>query len=349
MRDRRIDELAEEVARGALTPIDIARRIEQHMRTSYDYSLDLSQIGDVDPLADFLFDVKAGHCEFFATSMVMLLRARRIPARLVNGFQMGEYSELSDSFTVRQSDAHSWVEMYFSNFGWVPFDPTPPAGLSNYDSGFVAQLRRYFEGIEMFWQERIVGFGHGEQLAMLASFQQNLSNFERGAARSFFDWVSSVGRSAMSVMSGQSNSDEGDSAAENAPVTTSTSSRLAAILGHPFVMGFLGLLAAAVALYEWRRYSRSWRQLARRNGRNSAVAFYHEMSRMLERRGIKREPSLTPREFAASVGMTEVSDLTQAYEHARYSERALTSDEVARVGSLLQQLKRRKTAIAKTN
>ena len=94
VRDRRIDELAEQVTRGAVTPLEIARRIEQHLRTSYEYSLDLSRIGDVDPLADFLFEVRAGHCEFFATAMVMLLRARRIPARLVNGFQMGEYSEI---------------------------------------------------------------------------------------------------------------------------------------------------------------------------------------------------------------------------------------------------------------
>ena len=167
VRDRRMDELAEEITRAATTPYEIARRIEQHMKTSYDYTLDLSRIGDTDPLADFLFEVRAGHCEFFASAMVMPTRARRIPARLVNGFQMGEYSEVSDSFTVRQSDAHSWVEVYFANHGWVAFDPTPPAGLSNYDDGLIARLRQYFEGLEMFWQERVVGFGPGEQLAML--------------------------------------------------------------------------------------------------------------------------------------------------------------------------------------
>lgn len=349
VRDRRMDELAEEVTRGAINTIDIARRIEQHLRTSYEYSLDLSRIGDVDPLADFLFDVKAGHCEFFATAMVMLLRARRIPARLVNGFQMGEYSDLSDSFTVRQSDAHSWVEVYFNQYGWVAFDPTPPAGLSNYDSGFVAQLRKYFEGLEMFWQERIVGFGPGEQLAMLASFQQNLSNLERGTARGFIDWVSGVGKSVVSMVAGRSDNNTEDASGEDAQAQTQPQSRVAAILEHPFLIGFIFAIAAALAVYEWRRYSHSWRRLARRNGRSSAVAFYHEMSRILERRGLRREPSLTPREFAASIGLTEVRELTNAYEHARYSESELSPDEIARVGVLLQQLKRRKPAIPQAN
>ena len=349
VRDRRMDELAEEVTRGAITPIDVARRVEQHLRTSYEYSLDLSRIGDVDPLADFLFDVKAGHCEFFATAMVMLLRARRIPARLVNGFQMGEYSDLSDSFTVRQSDAHSWVEVYFSQFGWVPFDPTPPAGLSSYDTGFVAQLRKYFEGLEMFWQERIVGFGPGEQLAMLASFQQKLSNFERGAARGFIDWASGVGKSVVSMVTGRNDNNTEDASSEDAPAQPQAQSRIAAILEHPVVIGFIFAIAAALAIYEWRRYARSWRRLARRNGRSSAVAFYHEMSRILERRGMRREPSLTPREFAVSIGVNEVKELTDAYEHARYSESELSPDEIARVGVLLQQLKRRNPAVTRAN
>jgi transglutaminase-like putative cysteine protease len=103
-------------------------------------------------VADFLFNIRAGHCEYFATAMVLMLRARRIPARLVNGFQMGEYSDVSGVYTVRQSDAHSWVEVYFGQNHWVAFDPTPAAGMSTYGGGLAAQLRQYLDAFELFWQ-----------------------------------------------------------------------------------------------------------------------------------------------------------------------------------------------------
>ena len=95
------------------------------MRSAYGYTLDLRRVEDGDPVADFLFNMREGHCEYFASAMVLMLRSRRVPARLVNGFQMGEYNEAADVYTVRQSDAHSWVEAYFPRQGhsgvWRPF------------------------------------------------------------------------------------------------------------------------------------------------------------------------------------------------------------------------------------
>src|SRR5213079_3163916 len=85
--------------------------------------------GGRDPLADFLFNVKVGHCEYFATAMAVMLRTRGIGSRVVNGFLPGEYNQAAGAFTVRQSDAHSWVEVYFPQAdSWITFDPTPPAG-----------------------------------------------------------------------------------------------------------------------------------------------------------------------------------------------------------------------------
>ena len=340
VRDRRIDVLAEEITRAATTPYEIARRIEQHMKTSYDYTLDLSRIGDTDPLADFLFEVRAGHCEFFATAMVMLMRSRRIPARLVNGFQMGEYSEVSDSFTVRQSDAHSWAEVYFTNHGWVAFDPTPPAGLSTYDNGLIARLRQYFEGLEMFWQERVVGFGPSEQLAMFVAFQQSLTSFERGSVRGFMAWASGIAKSVESAFKGDAEATAPDESTEG-----KGSVSLSRIASHPIFLVFVALCAIGLGAMEWRRWAKSWRRLARRDGPSSAVAFYHEMSRTLERSGIKRAPEATPREFARTVGLLEVEELTRKYEHARYSSTPLTQEEVTRISILLKSIKQRKSKV----
>ena len=93
---------------------------------SYRYSLELKgRPGSADPLAVFLFESRAGHCEYFATAMAVMLRQTGIPARLVNGFRTGEYNALGDAWVVRQYDAHSWVEAYFKPYGWIEFDPTP--------------------------------------------------------------------------------------------------------------------------------------------------------------------------------------------------------------------------------
>jgi hypothetical protein len=89
-----------------------ARVIEQHLQSDFGYTLDL-KAGGADPLADFLFRVREGHCEYFSTAMAVMLRTQGVAARVVNGFQMGEYNDAADAYTVTQRDAHSWVEVYF--------------------------------------------------------------------------------------------------------------------------------------------------------------------------------------------------------------------------------------------
>src|SRR5712692_4833518 len=97
---------------GARNGYDAARAVETYLRDNYGYTLDL-KAGGPDPLADFLFNVKEGHCEYFSTAMAVMLRTQGIATRVVNGFLPGQFNETADAFTVRQSDAHSWVEVYF--------------------------------------------------------------------------------------------------------------------------------------------------------------------------------------------------------------------------------------------
>ena len=110
---------------GAVTPYDKARAIEAYLRTNYRYTLDVSTPNGVDPLFNFLFNSKAGYCEFFASAMGDMLRTLGIPTRLVNGFGPGTYDTAATAFIVRSEDAHTWVESYFPNYGWIPFEPTP--------------------------------------------------------------------------------------------------------------------------------------------------------------------------------------------------------------------------------
>jgi len=111
---------------GATTPYDKAAAIEAYLRnpSNFTYSLDAKTPDDVDPMEYFLFQSKKGYCEFFATAMGDMLRSLGIPARLVNGFGPGTFDAQTNQYVVRGEDAHTWVEVYFPKYGWIPFEPT---------------------------------------------------------------------------------------------------------------------------------------------------------------------------------------------------------------------------------
>src|SRR6266478_484066 len=104
--DPRITELARQTTKNARTPFDKALAIETFLRTRYTYTLNLTGKHGDEPLAHFIFEKRAGHCEYFASAMAIMLRTLGIPSREVNGFLPGEYNELGGDYIVRASDAH---------------------------------------------------------------------------------------------------------------------------------------------------------------------------------------------------------------------------------------------------
>ncbi|MFC7441586.1 transglutaminase-like domain-containing protein [Laceyella putida] len=130
---KRVLSLAKKVTRDADNWYDKAVAIERYLKWNQTYRYDLSNVPTLpegrDFVDHFLFDSKVGYCDHFSTAMVVLLRANQIPARWVKGFAPGElsYSAVSHRYqaTVRNKDAHSWVEVYFPGVGWLPFEPTP--------------------------------------------------------------------------------------------------------------------------------------------------------------------------------------------------------------------------------
>jgi transglutaminase-like putative cysteine protease len=121
----RVRALARDLTASASTPYDRAVAIETYLR-QFPYNLEVPAPPAGRDVADyFLFDLKEGYCDYFATTMTVLARAAGLPARFVIGYANGTYDGLAAHYVVTQADSHAWVEIYFPGLGWVEFEPTP--------------------------------------------------------------------------------------------------------------------------------------------------------------------------------------------------------------------------------
>jgi protein-glutamine gamma-glutamyltransferase len=276
---------------------DTAKAIESYLQQEYAYSFDMKATGP-DPLADFLFNVKSGHCEYFASAMVLLLRTRGIAARLVNGFLPGEYNDAASAYTVRQQDAHSWVEVYFpATRAWVTFDPTPPAGRTEpVRTGLAAQLQKYGEAIELLWFQYVVGYDKQEQRSLATSLQ-----------RSVFDY----GRMASNVLNTLKQYLNGNVLAVVAGVTAFA----------------LTLLLAFFSKRLWRWTRAGFVRSAADERAYSNVQFYERLTSLMEQRGVSRDKHLTPIEFANTLRSNDVMVITRAYNRVRFGGQKLSATE----------------------
>jgi transglutaminase-like putative cysteine protease len=325
--DKRIPELTAEVIKGKTNRYDKARAVEQYLQTQFGYTLDL-KAGGPDPLADFLFNVREGHCEYFATAMAIMLRTQGVATRIVNGFHQGDYNDTVDTYVVRQKNAHSWVEVYFpSEDAWAKFDPTPPAGQTAPSGlgGFSGRLNKYLEALETYWIQYFVAYDNQEQRSLARSvrtgftdYQQNISSYFEHAKGVLGDWWAEV---------------RGDLGTGASVTAIGKAVGLVALI----IAGLLlvsRLLRDIVKLKVWRRVA-DW-LYGRRPA--SIVEFYDRMQKILASKGWVREPHQTPLEFAYAVGMTEAINVTEKYNRVRFGEKYLTSAESDQIDQWLKEL-----------
>jgi transglutaminase-like putative cysteine protease len=298
----RIPELAKEITKNARTPFDKAVAIESYLRERFTYSLNLTGKPGDDPLAHFLFETRAGHCEYFASAMTIMLRTLGIPSREVNGFLPGEYNDLGGDYIVRASDAHSWVEVYFPGMDWETFDPTPAA--PEYETGFLTRLGKYADWMEITWSEWVIGYDFAHQLVLAQNLQRDSRNWSE-SARGWFEHKQRAGKKWMKSWQLQRG-----------------------MLGYLLPIALVFFLAALrfSLLAELIRRVRLFFQLrgskAVRSDPQLASRLYGELLRMLARRGLMRNVSQTPFEFAAAVDSPNlapaVREFTQLYGQARF-------------------------------
>jgi hypothetical protein len=170
----RVRKLAHQVVREGAPPLEKARGIESYLRTAFTYDLGSPSGKSPDPLDDFLFVSRRGHCEFYSTAMVVLLRELKVPARNVTGFIGGSYNRFGHYYAVRQGDAHSWVEVFVPERGWQTFDPTPPAEAAPRSelSGVLAFVRDIIEATGQRWDRYVVGYDLRQQVYLFHSLSR---------------------------------------------------------------------------------------------------------------------------------------------------------------------------------
>jgi protein-glutamine gamma-glutamyltransferase len=302
--DPRIAPLAEQMTARKTTPYDKAVAMEVYLRSKYGYTLDLKGKPGADPLAHFLFETRAGHCEYFASSMTVMLRTLGIPAREVNGFLPGEYNDLAGDYVVRASDAHSWVEVFFPGNGWVTFDPTPD-GPEN-AGGLLSRMGQYLDWLSLTWNEWVISYDFAHQVVLAQNLKASSRNWS-DSLRAWFEKKQQQARGRMKDWEFQHSS-------------------LRYLL--PVALVFFLVVLRADMIPELVRRLKVYAQM--RVGRSShtnpqlAARLYSELLHVLNKRGIQRLETQTPLEFAAAVGDARVApavrEFIDIYSHARFGE-----------------------------
>lgn len=171
--DPRVEQLARKVVGDEKEPLAAANKLAAWLQREYQYTLELG--GDVaDPLGDFLFVRKAGHCEHFATALTLMLRTLGFEARLATGFFGGE--RVGDEYIVRAGDAHAWTHVLVPGRGFVTVDATPPSYRANQSLQVLELLVSYYEAIESAWRRSVVDYSFRDQM----DFVRSLSRPPRG-------------------------------------------------------------------------------------------------------------------------------------------------------------------------
>ena len=325
--DPRIARLAETITATAKNRYDKALAIETYLQNNLGYTLE-KKAGGNEPLADFLFNVREGHCEYFATAMAVMLRTQGIASRVVNGFHGGNFNDAAGVTIVRQRNAHAWVEAYFpKEDAWITFDATPAAGqpTSVQLTGIAGIFNKYLEAIETLWIQRFVAYDNQEQRSLASSvrnrvtdYQSQLNAYLTQAQNVLMKWWADV---------------RGDRG-----VGTSF-----AAIGFGIVYIVAAIFGIMLIVWLYKKIVRLdiWRLLRERlfhTRRTSVVEFYTRMQRLLAEKGMTREPHQTPLEFAFAIGMPEAVNITQKYNRVRFGEKLLSNEEASEIENWLEEL-----------
>jgi len=303
--DPRVPKLAAQITASADNDYDRAAAIQHHLRTHFAYTLQLEQTSVQDPIAHFLFERGRGHCEYFASSMAVMLRTLGIPSRVVTGFRSDEFNDVTGSYVVRAKDAHAWVEAYFPGYGWQTFDPTPSASIGT-PQGW-GRLALYADAMASFWRDWVVSYDSSNQYMLGKAAINSSRNLWEGARI----WARSHYASMLKW-------------ARRSQDRVETSPRRWTLIGA-------GIVAALLLLGNLGRIARLLNEQRlgahpERSPDQAAAMWYERMARVLARQGVERSKAQTLQEFARKIEDIRLREpvvrFAAVYESARFGSSA---------------------------
>lgn len=194
----RVSRLARDWAGRETNPFAQAQSIERNLKQQYRYDLDSPSGAAKNPIEDFLFSSKRGHCEYYATAMAVMLRTLGIPSRDVTGFAAATYNRFGHFYVVRQSDAHSWVEAWFEHVGWQRFDPTPSQAnvvKSEYSTA-VGVVRDLIEAAAQRWSRHVEAYDMQQQMLLVNNLRSHVRRW--GSVSKVDPWL--IARSTLAAL-----------------------------------------------------------------------------------------------------------------------------------------------------
>ena len=310
----RVSELAINITSDKKTPLDKATAIEQYLKRNYRYTLnpgipDRSIRGQEgigkNPVEDFLFFTKEGYCEQYANAMAVMLRTIGIPSRLVTGFLPGEWNKFGNYLIIRKRDAHSWVEAYMPDAGWVIFDSTPSAEAVGEMPAATSLITLYIDSLKWRWNRYIVNY----------SFQDQL-NFAKA--------IENKGQSALSKLRWSF----------NIKSVHYTWKDMLIFVTAAVIAAIILIITTRIV---WKPKDRAkWPK---------APFFYKDMLRLLAQKGKIKKPGETALEFADAADREEVKAITDIYYNIRFGGHKATDEEQTILSIHLKAIKNYKQQV----
>lgn len=282
-----------------------------------------------DPIENFLFDNKRGHCEYFATAMTLMCQAIGIRARLVSGYHGGEFNEAGGFFRVRQKDAHAWVEVYVEGRGWLTYDPTPAGETSarQRDESLWAQTQRSIDFLHFKWSTWVVSFDRESREDLVAGVKKWLATFSEDV-----DETRSFGELLKTLIYGPD-------------VFVWWQRVLYWLLLVLFAVLFVLLIRVLWILSLYLREVIGDRgEMQERIARRPEARFYDRLLLLLAAKGHVKPPNVTPREFALKLAETSkdlhgLTDFTEWFYEVQYGQRDLSESRWQRLRQFFTRLR----------
>lgn len=311
----------------------LVRRLEAFLQSSvFSYTKSPPPLAaQSDPVSDFLFNTKRGHCEYFASALALMCQIKGIPARVVVGYCADNYNSLGNFYLIRKKNAHAWVEVFIPGMDWVTVDPTPS---SETKMGplrlYRIKLSSYFDYVQFCWADMVLTFDSASRQRLFDQFSHWVRR-PMGDRRTFIGGIVAFGRELFGWK-----------------LELTWKERLVYWVFTVLIAILTILLAyVAISVARWlgaaaRRWSSAW--ALGQADRSRQVKFYVRFCQLLAGMNLHRQAGQTPAEFAEQLAarhpdLRDAPAIVQAYYEVAFGGRDLSPERSRFIEDFLSRLR----------